>query len=315
MADLIQIGPGETDLGKIVAALRAVIERFPAAEDLASASEGALIAANNLSDLANVATARSNLAVVAKAGDTMTGPLEIDAGTATTQIEYLKLKPTDFAAGKPYIAIKKETTANKWTILLWDGSSTGGTIDIAVTSLTHNSQTVWDAVSLPQFASGAAGYVPASGGGTANFLRADASWAAPPSGGLTVLSYAGAVGTGTTYSVTGLGGYKMLLVNLRDVSHNSGSNQSFRCAVSGNGGSSYGTALSPNGSQVYGAAVGLSGMFFVTNTDQTNNQTVTIGLFGGSPIDSSTRGPIDALQFSFSGGNFDNGSIDIYGLK
>lgn len=134
-------------------------------------------------------------------------------------------------------------------------------------------------------------------------------------GGLTNLSYAGAVGAGATYSVTGLGGYKMLLVNLREVSHNSGSNQSFRCAVSGNGGSSYGTALSPNGSQVYGAAVGLCGMFFVTNTDQTNNQTVTIGLFGGSPIDTSSRGPIDALQFSFSGGNFDNGSIDIYGLK
>lgn len=38
MADLIQIGPGETDLGKIVAALRAVIERFPASEDAAEAA-------------------------------------------------------------------------------------------------------------------------------------------------------------------------------------------------------------------------------------------------------------------------------------
>jgi hypothetical protein len=35
----------------------------------------------------------------------------------------------------------------------------------------------------PTFTSGAAGIVPASGGGTTNFLRADGSWAAPSGGG------------------------------------------------------------------------------------------------------------------------------------
>lgn len=35
---------------------------------------------------------------------------------------------------------------------------------------------------LPLVASGAAGLAPASGGGTANFLRADGTWAAPPGG-------------------------------------------------------------------------------------------------------------------------------------
>lgn len=37
---------------------------------------------------------------------------------------------------------------------------------------------------LSVFTSGAQGVVPASGGGTANFLRADGTWAAPPGGGL-----------------------------------------------------------------------------------------------------------------------------------
>lgn len=42
-----------------------------------------------------------------------------------------------------------------------------------------------DAARLPTFGSAAAGIVPASGGGTTNFLRADGTWAAPPTGGVT----------------------------------------------------------------------------------------------------------------------------------
>jgi hypothetical protein len=38
-------------------------------------------------------------------------------------------------------------------------------------------------LTISTFGSSASGVVPASGGGTANFLRADGSWAAPPSGG------------------------------------------------------------------------------------------------------------------------------------
>src|SRR5262245_56175371 len=60
-------------------------------------------------------------------------------------------------------------------------------------------------------------------------------------GGLTLLSSAG-VGTGTTYSVTGLGGYKAFHIVLREVSHNNGANQTFQVALSGNNGSTYGTA-------------------------------------------------------------------------
>ena len=51
----------------------------------AAAAGGALLAANNLSDVASAATARSNLAVVAKAGDTMTDTLNIIGSTAANR--------------------------------------------------------------------------------------------------------------------------------------------------------------------------------------------------------------------------------------
>lgn len=50
MADFIQLAPGETDLGRIVAAIRELINRAPASE---AAALGALLAANNLSDVAD----------------------------------------------------------------------------------------------------------------------------------------------------------------------------------------------------------------------------------------------------------------------
>lgn len=43
-------------------------------------------------------------------------------------------------------------------------------------------------VTLPLFTSTDAGLVPASGGGTTNFLRADGTWAAPPAGGSVALN-------------------------------------------------------------------------------------------------------------------------------
>ena len=41
---------------------------------------------------------------------------------------------------------------------------------------------------VEQFTSSTEGVVPASGGGTSNFLRADGTWALPPSGGSTITS-------------------------------------------------------------------------------------------------------------------------------
>jgi hypothetical protein len=63
-----------------------------------------------------------------------------------------------------------------------------GTLSVASTSVRDGailtSGTV-NAARLPTFGTSAAGIVPASGGGTTNFLRADGTWAAPPSGGVT----------------------------------------------------------------------------------------------------------------------------------
>lgn len=73
--------------------------------------------------------------------------------------------------------------------------------------LTDTGTVTWDLTTggqakanVPTFTSGAAGVVPASGGGTTNFLRADGSWAAPPSGG----SPAWGTITGTLSSQTDL---------------------------------------------------------------------------------------------------------------
>src|SRR5262245_58237580 len=58
MADVVKLSPGETDLGRIVAAIREIQDRFGASED---AALGALLAANNLSDLTDASDARDNL--------------------------------------------------------------------------------------------------------------------------------------------------------------------------------------------------------------------------------------------------------------
>jgi hypothetical protein len=136
-------------------------------------------------------------------------------------------------------------------------------------------------------------------------------------GGLTLLSSA-SVGTGTTYSVTGLGGYKMLMCVLVGVSHNNVAVQQFRVALSGNNGSTYGTALVPQ-TTTFANTAAIYGVIFIDRVDQTNNQAAVIStwadLSAAPPVDASSRGPINALQFSWAAGNFDAGTIDIYGLK
>jgi hypothetical protein len=69
------------------------------------------------------------------------------------------------------------------TILNAAGGGGGGATDITYVAATRTveSSTGADAV-LPLVTSAAAGLAPASGGGTANYLRADGSWAAPSGG-------------------------------------------------------------------------------------------------------------------------------------
>jgi len=88
-----------------------------------------------------------------------------------------------------------------------DGIEAGAQVNVA-TNLSYTaasrlleSSTGTD-VTLPLFASGAAGLVPASGGGTTNFLRADGTFAAPAGSGGAIVKVVAAVKTDTA-TVTG----------------------------------------------------------------------------------------------------------------
>ena len=59
------------------------------------------------------------------------------------------------------------------------------------------------------FATGSPGVVPASGGGTSNFLRADGTWAAPPGGGGAVTQ----IVAGSNISVTPVGGTGVVTID------------------------------------------------------------------------------------------------------
>lgn len=63
------------------------------------------------------------------------------------------------------------------------GQLLSGTPDVEITpdTLKVNGSTAWHAGNLGQFGTSVAGYVPLSGGGSTNFLRADGTWTAPPS--------------------------------------------------------------------------------------------------------------------------------------
>ena len=67
--------------------------------------------------------------------------------------------------------------------------------------------------------SGTPGLAPASGGGTTNFLRADGTWASPPSGGSITLAAAQATTSGTQFDFTGLpAGINEIVVHFMGVS-------------------------------------------------------------------------------------------------
>lgn len=190
----------------------------------------------------------------------------------------------------------------------------------SVTNIFNNLTATASTALLNLFTSTLKGLVPGSGGGTTNFLRADGTWAAPPtpaSGGLTLIA-SGSFPAASTWSFTGLGGYKMFVVALRGVQQTSGGTRTFAAALSGNNGSSYGTAFAPVATALGSGAL-INGLFFITRVDQTNNQLITTSTLAGGAtnIDTSSRGPLDALQFSWIGGatNFTAGDIDIYGMK
>jgi hypothetical protein len=68
---------------------------------------------------------------------TVTGPrLVVAANTAATQNEYIQLTPTDGGvSGKPHLFIRKESTANTWRIMVYDGTAANGVIEIGATNV------------------------------------------------------------------------------------------------------------------------------------------------------------------------------------
>ena len=118
-----------------------------------------------------------------------------------------------------FMADTAASTGNKWVAISGDATiNTSGVLSIGVnqvslnklaqipidTILGNNTANPDDVVALTgtevtaildQFTSTLKGVVPQSGGGTTNFLRADGSWAAPPSGG------SGTVNSGTQYNL------------------------------------------------------------------------------------------------------------------
>lgn len=67
--------------------------------------------------------------------NTLSGTQTLSIGTATSAADYLVLKPTDYAAGKPALFFSKEASALNWQVRLFDGTTVAGQIDLGLTLL------------------------------------------------------------------------------------------------------------------------------------------------------------------------------------
>ena len=68
-------------------------------------------------------------------GKTVSLAQTISINTATTAVDYLILKPTDYGVGKPALYFSKEATALNYQIQLYDGATVAGQIDLKLTLL------------------------------------------------------------------------------------------------------------------------------------------------------------------------------------
>src|SRR5882672_2604530 len=166
---------------------------------------------------------------------------------------------------------------------------------------------------LDVFTSAVKGLAPSSGGGTTKFLRADASWQVPPDTGMTFVSSVAAA-SGTTASITNIPVCKALFVAYRNLSHNDAGTQMLRFALSTNNGSSYGTPQNMLAGVVANTIVG-NGILTIMRMDQTSAfiyQSSFTVLNGTSGVETGTSGTVNAIQFSWSAGSFDDGAGAFY---
>lgn len=95
-----------------------------------------------------LATTTNLASYVALAGaQTITGLKTVSTGTATTNNTYLNFQPTDWGTGKPRLQVDKSTTADVWTVALWDGTNNSGTINISASNFTWNGSALVTAAS------------------------------------------------------------------------------------------------------------------------------------------------------------------------
>ncbi len=151
------------------------------------------------------------------------------AGTAATFAHSDHVHPTDTSrAPLANPAFTGSITLPTWTTTTRPASPTAGMQGFATDT---ERQETYSGLAWVQYvrtsdlvSASAAGIAPASGGGTANFLRADGTWAPPPGGGGTYSAGTGLSLVGTTFSLgtvplanlatTGaVNGYAIVLVN------------------------------------------------------------------------------------------------------
>lgn len=172
---------------------------------------------------------------------------------------------------------------------------------------------------------GTKGLVPAPAAGDAaalKFLKADGTWAAPSSGGMTLLGTLTTT-SGTTQSLTGIAaGYKQLYFEIEGVSQGSGSARQLTVALSSTNGAAYGTAqnIGPNVDNVntgfgfvynIGSAVAAAKSFSAAMSFAAGPSTTLSGV-----IATNTAAVVNAVRFAWSGsGSFNAGTIRVYGVK
>lgn len=151
-------------------------------------------------------------------------------------------------------------------------------------------------------------YYGTDSGGTKGFF-------ALPSGITRVGSVAAS--SGTTASITGIPACKAMFAVYRFLSHNNGATQLFRFAFSTNNGSSYNAAQALFSTALANTAVIHGGTWF-GRSDQTANFP-WMSIIGGQALGGTeivTSGVVNAIQWSWAAGNFDDasGAIDLYVL-
>ena len=194
------------------------------------------------------------------------------------------------------------------------------------------------------FTSALSGCAPASGGGTANFLRSDGAWAPPPSAVLlaTLTASNSATLAPTPGSLTGYNDYEIEFENVlpatnsvtcelqlysngayQTTSYVATSYYSVSGTVTTNGTTTYlacGTGSQPN------SGPGISGRLYIHNAANTttpkNVEGVLVVNQGGTVLPSLTGGywnggntAITGFQVFMSSGSVATGTIKVYGLQ